>query len=88
MKIMSDILLTCSKASEYIERNRDHDLNFRQRIQLNMHLALCGLCRSYKHQSDRLHAMILQLKNSEITSIPDGEKVKINILQKANRMKD
>lgn len=88
MKMMSRIMLTCKKASEYIERDRDLNLNLIQRLQLRMHLIFCSLCRSYSHQSDQIHSFILQFKKSETSTMPDVEKVKTNILQKAQKTKD
>lgn len=88
MKMMSRIMLTCRKASKYIERDRDLNLNLIQRLQLRMHLIFCSLCRSYSHQSDQIHAFILLFKKSKTSTIPDVEKVKTNILQEAQKMND
>lgn len=66
-------MLTCQKASTFIERKAEGDLNFVEGVQLRLHLLACDLCRRYVKQSQRLNEFLSRQKeevNLESTDLP------------------
>lgn len=41
-------MITCEEAARLISEERDHPLSLGQKLGLQMHLAMCALCRGYK----------------------------------------
>ena len=50
-KLMNIIVLSCKKATFLIEKGNNQPLSFMDKLQLNMHLKMCGKCAEYKKQS-------------------------------------
>lgn len=43
-------MLTCKEATRKMSEAQDRELSFGERLQLEMHLALCHGCRNFKRQ--------------------------------------
>ena len=43
-------MLRCREISRLVSESMDHDLSFRQRMQMRMHLAMCRLCSGFARQ--------------------------------------
>ncbi len=56
-------MLTCKQASQLISQSLDQPLSFPQRLQLKMHLFLCGACSRFKQQLQQLRTALQQLRN-------------------------
>lgn len=56
-------MLTCKQASQLISQSLDQPLSLPQRLQLKVHLFLCGACRRFRQQLHLLRAALQQLRN-------------------------
>ncbi len=45
------IFLSCQKATELVEKKQIAGLSCKEKLQLGMHKAMCGACKSYEKQS-------------------------------------
>jgi len=57
MKALQTIMLSCVKASEYLNLKEEKALSFKQGLQLKMHLLACKTCRAYEKQSETIKTM-------------------------------
>lgn len=64
---MAKLFVSCEKATELIERKIEGDLKWSERFSLSIHTMMCGLCRIYEKQSQRLHRF-LQKQHEEVES--------------------
>lgn len=51
-------MLTCRDISKLVSESLDRDLPLRFRVELRLHLMMCGFCRAYKKQSLSLRKML------------------------------
>jgi hypothetical protein len=68
--------LSCSKATEYVEREREGKLSALQSFQLKVHLMMCAICALYKQQS----AFVERKLRREIPTVPLPEATKQRII--------
>ncbi len=61
MNELKKIQYNCRKATYLIDKRMIGHISFRERIELRIHLAGCGVCRLYIKQSYIINAMIRQL---------------------------
>ncbi|HVY65045.1 MAG TPA: zf-HC2 domain-containing protein [Gammaproteobacteria bacterium] len=54
-------MLTCRDATRLASEALDRRLTLRERVGLNVHLALCGLCRRYAAQIDFVRRAVARL---------------------------
>ena len=47
-------MMTCSEAAQLISEQKDHDLGFKDRMGLRMHLLMCRMCKAYKNKLDMI----------------------------------
>jgi hypothetical protein len=47
-------MISCKQATDFISRQEEGKLTFRQRLQLWQHLAVCTFCRLFSKQNDIL----------------------------------
>ena len=47
-------MLTCKEVSELVSESLEHQLPFRQRMGVQLHLMMCSMCRTYKKQTLQL----------------------------------
>lgn len=50
-------MLNCKETAELISRRLDQRLSRWQRLNLRVHLMMCGGCSIYKHQIETLHQL-------------------------------
>ena len=50
-------MLTCKEVSKLVSESLEHQLPFRQRMGVQLHLMMCSMCRTYQRQT-------LQLRNA------------------------
>jgi hypothetical protein len=62
-------MLSCVKATEFMEQRELMPLNLMQKMQLKMHNAVCSGCRNYQKQT----ALINKLLNKTFNSIPQTD---------------
>jgi len=65
-KLMNILMLSCQKASEFIEKKSIFGLNRGERIQLFLHTSMCDACKSYEKQSLQLDSLMEEHLNSEL----------------------
>lgn len=49
--VMKILLLSCKKATLYIEKSHEKPLSFIEKLQLHFHLKMCDKCLEYRKQS-------------------------------------
>ncbi len=58
----NDMLLSCQKATELIEKKQISGLSRLERWKLAMHLRLCRYCKNYEEQSRQIDAFMESAK--------------------------
>lgn len=58
------IQYNCRKATLLIEKKLISGLSFREKVELNIHLAGCSVCRTFEHQSGIINKMVKQMIHS------------------------
>jgi hypothetical protein len=48
---MAKLTISCKEATAFISKKEEGKLSFKQRIQLWMHLGICGLCKLFAKQN-------------------------------------
>ena len=51
-------MLSCREATKMMSDGLDRRLTRWQRLQLRLHVTMCSACRAYRHQLQRLHALL------------------------------
>jgi len=79
-KVMTLLFLSCSKATELIEKKQFFHLSFREIIQLRLHKMMCNACTKYEKHSLLIDKCInnVQIQKSNST---DLEKLKKQIFK-------
>lgn len=49
-------MLSCKETAQRLSKTQDRDLSRSEKLQLKMHLAMCGGCRNFSKQMDFLRA--------------------------------
>ncbi len=84
-KLMHILLLSCLKATEFIEKKIHYKLSFREKIQLKLHTMMCSACSAYEEQSELIEKIVSNNKtplpnNEDLTSLKKSivEKIPAN----------
>lgn len=56
-------MLTCKQASQLISQSLDHPLSWSERMQLKLHLFICGACNRFNQQLHLLRAALQRIRN-------------------------
>jgi tRNA U34 5-carboxymethylaminomethyl modifying enzyme MnmG/GidA len=73
-------MLSCSKATEYLNLREENALNRKQSLQLKMHLLACKTCKAYETQSETIKKMFGVFKSeAQKENEPLKESIKTNI---------
>lgn len=80
-KIMHILLLSCLKATEFIEKKIHYKLSFKEKVQLRLHTMMCKACADYEKQSELIEKVILNDNISKTTS-EDISSLKKSIVKK------
>ncbi len=73
-------MLSCLKATELVEKKLQVRLNFKEKVQLKLHVKVCKACNDYERQSILIEKALSSDKN-EIKQ-HDVEKLKLEIIEK------
>jgi len=65
-KVTHNILLSCLKATELVEKKFHFKLSFKEKLQLKLHLAMCDVCMTYHKQSQLIEKAIAILQDSKV----------------------
>ena len=63
---LKKIQYNCKKATFLIEKKLITRINFREHIELRIHLLGCSVCRTYQSQTGKINEMIRQLFHNAV----------------------
>ena len=63
--------ITCKDTNPIFSNNLDGPIPFSKRLRMNIHLAICGVCRYYKRQLEALSALASKLGEEDSPAISD-----------------
>ncbi len=66
MSPLKHIIYNCKQATLLIEKRQFKKLNFREFVELRIHLAGCSVCTLYNKQSQVIHQMVLRLFHDSV----------------------
>lgn len=64
MNLMNAMMLSCIKATELLEQIELMPLSLLQKVQLQMHVAMCSGCRNYMKQTVLINKLLNKTFNS------------------------
>ena len=70
---MQIILLSCLKATEFVEKRINYKLSLKERIQLKLHTSMCKACSDYEKQSTLIEKIISETKYNTHNKTDDKE---------------
>lgn len=82
-RVMNMLMLSCRKATGFMEKKAMADINSFARLQLFLHTSMCDVCKLYEQQSQYLERILrkqLQEPNDDQRpekQLPDNIKSKI-----------
>lgn len=85
MKALQSIMLSCAKASEYINLREEGQLNAKKSLQLKLHLLACKTCKAYEKQSAILKKMFGAYQEKQADHLKN-EKFKAGIKSKLEEL--
>ena len=85
MRFLQSIMLSCVKASEYLNLREEGQLNLKQSIQLKVHLLACKTCKAYEKQNKILKDMFESYREKQLKS-RKNEKLKTGIKAKLEEL--
>ncbi len=82
---MNVLMLSCIKATEFVEKKLDNKLNMIEKIQLYLHTRMCGACRLYEKQSKFIDEVLKRYLNGSFPIINEeitlSDKIKEKIIR-------
>lgn len=60
-RVLKKILLSCTIATEMIEKDIYFKLSVLDKIRLFLHTGVCGVCHRYRKHSRLLHQLLIEL---------------------------
>lgn len=84
-KFVNSIMLSCSKATELIEKEQLLGLSFGERLQLKTHKMMCDACRNYEKQSVLIESILKKLPDKPGEELKTEAEFKKNIKEKINK---
>jgi len=87
-KVMQLMMLSCARATFYIEKEQLTSLSFIERIKLRWHLKMCDKCRLYSKQSPILSRALKAHKDFSkinLEGLALSESAKARIISKINQ---
>ena len=76
--------MSCKKSTELIEKSKINTLNFKEKVFLRLHLAMCSPCSKYNKLSDQLDSLIQKGFEKEDSTETISDKRKQEILKLVN----
>jgi hypothetical protein len=82
-----NIMITCKKTTELIEKRNVEKLTFNETLKLQLHKLICKACRIYEKQSLLIDKSIQKFsKRDGVPSIKLSSDVKSKILDQINKI--
>lgn len=63
-------MMTCREAARLASESLDHPVDGRRKMSLWVHLAMCGMCRSFSRSLASLHELLRLRREQELTENP------------------
>lgn len=70
--LMNTLMLSCTKATQLIEKKSVEGLSTTENLRLSMHTAMCNACKQYQQQSILLNKAIYNQLNTYPESISEN----------------
>lgn len=70
---------SCKEVSELVSQSLDRKLSLRERLGVRLHVAMCGMCATYRRQIEFMHEAVRQLsrRTPRNTTLSDEAKARI-----------
>jgi len=82
-----NVLLSCQKATELVEKQKEIKLSLVERLQLLMHLKMCTPCGNYKKQSKIIDEMLSGVTANNVPKATLSEEKKQALIKKIQKNK-
>lgn len=82
-KLMKEMMLSCHKATELIEKKIQFGLSFHEKMSLFFHKSMCDACNIYEKQSKWIDKLVFKnnfLKNDKEISLKENNELKKRII--------
>ncbi len=68
-------MLTCKETSYLASKKLDKKLTWRENIDFKLHIIMCGLCRRYASEIEKIHIMMQKSGKSGLSELPESVKL-------------
>ena len=65
-------MMTCHEAARLVSEQKDHELGFKDRMGLRMHLLMCRMCNAYKNKLDMISRFARQASEFVLGDTPSA----------------
>ncbi len=65
-------MLTCKEASYLASKKLDEKLTWRESLEFKLHIMMCGLCRRYAMEMEKLHGVLQKTGESSLSLLPES----------------
>ena len=83
--IMINLLFSCKKATELIEKKTVFGLSWEDSLRLKMHLTICSACTDYKNKSKIIEKILAQINARSIQYTTLSEEIKLKIIAQVEK---
>jgi len=86
-RVLKKLLLSCTIATEMIEKDIYFKLSALEKLRLFLHTGLCGMCHRYQKHSRLLHQILTELHHEHEHPQASGEEEQTALKEKiTNRL--
>ena len=78
-------MISCKEASEFSIKKSEGALSLKERFQLWMHLAMCGICKAFAKQSDWIDKMSMKIDTKDKFSSEEKTSLKKTVFDGQNQ---
>jgi hypothetical protein len=68
-------MLTCKEASYLASKQLDKNLSWREILSFKLHIMMCGLCRRYASEIEKIHSILQKAGKSSLSALPESIKL-------------
>ncbi len=79
------IFLSCQKATELVEKKQITGLSCKQKFQLILHKAMCGVCKNYEKQSHYIDVLLRKRMHQHDKQVTDTKDLQHRIKKILNQ---
>lgn len=78
--LLNNMMLSCKKATELIEKKSVVELLFTEKMQLKMHTLMCSTCKKYESQSKIIDLFLNKINSTQPDKQTLSQSVKTKVL--------